>query len=112
MTAANTNGKYAVVEARRLPAEHLLRLTWDDGAVADVPYILLQGYCPCAGCRGHGGGEITYLPPAKPITAVELAPVGNYGIAMVFTGGCAAGIFSFDFLREIATKENKLVLPS
>jgi DUF971 family protein len=102
----------AVIEARRLPEARILRLTWDDGAVAELPYDLLQGYCPCAGCRGHAGGEIEYLPPKQPITAVSLAPVGNYGLATVFTGGCNSGIFSFDWLREIATKENKLVLPS
>lgn len=101
-----------LIEARRLPAERRLRFTWSDGATAEPTYDLLQGYCPCAGCRGHSGGEITYLPPKKPITAVELAPVGNYGLAMVFTGGCNAGIYSFDFLREICGKENLLVAAS
>jgi DUF971 family protein len=104
--------RHSLIEARRLPGERVLRLTWSDGAVAQMSYDLLQGYCPCAGCRGHDGGEITYLPPKKPITALELAPVGNYAVAMVLEGGCNAGIFSFDFLREIALKEKLLVAPS
>ncbi len=99
---------HQLIEARRLPAERRLRLTWDDGASAELSYDQLQGYCPCAGCRGHAGGEITYPPPKKPITVLELAPVGNYGVAMAFNGGCNSGICSFDFLREIATREKRL----
>lgn len=98
----------ALVEARRLPAERQLQLTWADGAAATFPYDLLQGYCPCAHCRGHQGGEIVFLPPAKPIPTIELAPVGNYALAIVFAGGCNAGIFPFDFLREIGRREGLL----
>lgn len=101
-----------LIEARRLPEQRRLRLTWSDGVTAEATYDLLQGYCPCAGCRGHAGGEITYLPPKRPITAIELAPVGNYGLAIVFAGGCNAGIFSFDFLREVCGKEQLLVAAS
>lgn len=103
---------HELIEARRLPEVRRLRLTWSDGTTAEPTYDQLQGYCPCAGCRGHGGGEIVFLPPKKPITAVELAPVGNYGLAMVFEGGCGSGIFSFDFLREICGKESLLVAAS
>ncbi len=104
--------KIDLIEARRLPEVRRLRLTWNDGATAEPTYDLLQGYCPCAGCRGHAAGEIVYLPPKKAITALDLAPVGNYGLALVFAGGCSAGIYSFDFLREVCAKEDLLVLPS
>lgn len=100
----------ALMEARRLPDERILQLTWADGLKLRFPYDLLQGYCPCALCRGHNGGEIVYLPPQKPITALELAPVGNYALAMVFAGGCNAGIYPFDFLRQIGLQE-KLASP-
>lgn len=84
-------------------------MTWDDGATAEPSYDQLQGYCPCAGCRGHGAGEIVFQKPKRAISAIELAPVGTYAIAIAFAGGCSSGIFSFGFLRDICRRENLLV---
>ncbi|MEO1367355.1 MAG: DUF971 domain-containing protein [Acidobacteriota bacterium] len=100
-----------LVELRRQPSDRRVSLTWSDGARATAPYDLLQGYCPCAHCRGHGGGEITFKEPARPVTAMEALPVGNYAVSLMFAGGCAAGIFHFDFLREIARREGLLESP-
>jgi DUF971 family protein len=94
-----------LIEARRLPEERILRLTWQDGLVMSFPYTLLQGYCPCAHCRGHVASEIVYLPPKKEISSIELAPVGNYALSIACVGGCNSGIYSFDFLREIGRRE-------
>lgn len=98
-----------LTEARRLEAEKTLALTWSDGAQASLTYDLLQGYCPCAHCRGHEGHEITYQAPKRPIPKIELAAVGNYAISIAFAGGCNAGIFPFDFLRELSRREKLLV---
>ncbi|MEM1204058.1 MAG: DUF971 domain-containing protein [Acidobacteriota bacterium] len=98
----------SLTEARRLPDAKALQLTWSDGARARPTYDQLQGYCPCAHCRGHGGGEITYQSPDRPIQKVEIRPVGNYAIAIGFAPGCNAGIFHFDFLREMCRRESLL----
>lgn len=99
-----------LVEFRRSPEQRVVDLRWDDGAEARLSYDQLQGYCPCAGCRGHHASEITYQPPAQPIPSVEVAPVGNYAVALGFAGGCNSGIFHFDFLREVARRESLLAL--
>ncbi len=99
-----------LVEFRRQPEKRTAVLTWSDGADAELTYDMLQGYCPCAHCRGHEGVEIVYLPPKKPIKSVEAAPVGNYALSLALEGGCNSGIFSFDFLREVARQENLLNL--
>ena len=101
-----------LLEVRRLPDERLLQLTWSDGSTARPSYDLLQGYCPCALCRGHDGGEITYQPPKRPIRSVGIEPVGNYAISVVFERGCRAGIFPFDFLREVCRRQGLLSPPA
>lgn len=108
MTTTNTSPETFLVEARRLPDDRKLRLVWSDGARAEPTYDLLQGYCPCARCRGHGGGEVEYQEPATPVRKVEVAAVGNYAIHITFQPGCDAGIFDFDFLREKCARENIL----
>lgn len=90
-----------LTEARRLPEEGRLRLTWSDGHVAEYDYGYLRGWCPCAGCQGHSGLKIRYQPPAKPVTAESIKPVGNYAISIAWSDGHGTGIYRFDFLREI-----------
>jgi DUF971 family protein len=88
-------------EVRRLPQERRLRLTWSDGHVAEYGYDYLRGWCPCAGCQGHGGLTIQYRPPPGPVAAESIQAVGNYAISMVWSDGHSTGIYRFEFLRQI-----------
>lgn len=90
-----------LTEARRLPTERRLRLTWSDGHAAEYDYDTLRGYCPCAVCQGHFVNEIRFDPPAEPVDLTGIAPVGNYGLSLVFSDGHGTGIYRFEFLREI-----------
>jgi DUF971 family protein len=89
------------VEARRLPAERHLRLTWSDGHVGEYPYDHLRGWCPCAVCQGHHVTELIYHPPAAPVELHRIEPVGNYGLSFLWSDGHGTGIFRFDLLREL-----------
>ena len=93
-----------LTEVRRLPAERHLRLTWSDGYSAELPYDYLRGWCPCAGCQGHGNLTIRYQPPARPVEARVIQPVGNYAISIAFSDGHGTGIYRFDYLRRLAPK--------
>ena len=90
-----------LTEARRLPAEGRLRLTWNDGHVGEYTYDELRGWCPCAGCQGHTGLKIVYHAPLQPVTVESIRPVGNYAISLAFSDGHGTGIFRYEFLRQI-----------
>jgi DUF971 family protein len=90
-----------LTEARRLPEERRLRLTWSDGHTADFDYDYLRGYCPCAMCQGHSGIKVVFHRPRKPVTMETLQPVGNYALSMIWSDGHATGIYRFDFLRQL-----------
>jgi DUF971 family protein len=94
-----------LTEARRLPQEGRLRLTWSDAHSAEYPYDYLRGYCPCAGCQGYGHMQIHYHQPTVAVTASEIQPVGNYAISIHWSDGHATGIYRFDFLRQICPCE-------
>ena len=90
-----------LTEARRLPEERRLRLTWNDGHVGEYPYDYLRGWCPCAGCQGHTGLKIRFLPPANPVTIESIKPVGNYAISLAFSDGHGTGIYRYELLRDL-----------
>ena len=90
-----------LTEVRRLPDEGRLRLTFDDGHVAEYPYDYLRGYCPCAGCQGYGHLQIHFHQPTVAVTAGEIQPVGNYAISIHWSDSHATGIYRFEFLRQI-----------
>jgi DUF971 family protein len=59
----------------------------------------LRGYCPCAGCQGHGG-SIEFQPPSN-LELRDIEKVGNYALTLVWGDGHGSGIYSFRFLRGL-----------
>ncbi len=90
-----------LTEIRRLDADKCFRLTWSDGHTAERGYDYVRGYCPRAGCQGHGPSQVEYIPPPAPVRPDEIEPVGNYAVSIVWSDQHATGIYRFDFLREI-----------
>jgi DUF971 family protein len=90
-----------LTEVRRLPDKGRLRLTWNDGHVAEFDYGYLRGYCPCAGCQGHGSGPVEFRPPSAEVKPLDIRPVGNYAISIHWSDAHDTGIYRFDFLRDI-----------
>lgn len=91
-----------LTEARRLPTERRLRLTWSDGRTSELDYDTLRGYCPCAMCQGHFASELRFHPPPSPVDLTSIAPVGNYGLSLVFSDGHGTGIYRYELLLEIS----------
>jgi DUF971 family protein len=87
-----------VVHARN---ERTVSITWDDGETSRLPIHYLRGWCPCAGCQGHGA-EVRYrdFPPELAIDAMEEA--GSYALHIRFSDGHDSGIYSWAWLRKIA----------
>jgi DUF971 family protein len=92
-----------------------IEIDWKDGHHSSYGVEYLRDWCPCATCTGaHGttprrktAGETAtaatgpfqmYKPREK---MVNIEPVGNYALRIVWSDGHAAGIYSFDHLRSI-----------
>lgn len=88
-----------------------LAVRWNNGEESFIPMQKLRRACPCASCQGevdilghlHKGPDIA-LPPAA-FELVRFSMVGTYGIQPQWGDGHASGIFSFDYLRKVATAE-------
>lgn len=102
------------VEINHIKDKALVRVTWEDGHVGDYARKYLRGYCPCAGCQGHGGG-IKFVAVDDDELA-EISAVGNYAIQFHWKDGHNTGIYTFDYLRSLCPcaeceKSNELRKP-
>lgn len=77
-------------------------ITWADGLVCSYPNTILRGYCPCAGCQGHGGGIGFVAGHNSELRGIE--QVGNYALKLVWGDGHDHGIYTFSYLRELADR--------
>ena len=87
-----------------------LAIKWPDGEESYITLVDLRRACPCAGCKGETDimGNL-YKNPEQKLTAaafelVRVIGVGGYGIQPVWADGHATGIFSFEYLRQLANK--------
>lgn len=81
-----------------------LELVWDESTTDRLPYRVLRGMCPCASCRDEWTGE-RLLDPAtiRPdLKLVGMEPVGNYAVRLSWNDGHGSGLYTWDFLRELA----------
>jgi len=85
-----------------------LAIKWDDGGESYISLEKLRRHCPCAGCKGEMDilGNL-YKNPEQKLTAaafqlVRIGSVGGYAVQPVWADGHATGIFSFEYLKQLA----------
>lgn len=82
-------------------AERRLDITFDDGAVAQLPAELLRVRSPSAEVRGHGGSAGQVVPGKRAVTIDRMEPVGAYAVRLIFSDGHDSGLYSWAYLREL-----------
>jgi len=87
-----------------------LALKWNDGAEQFVPLKALRLACPCASCAGETDvmGNVAKGPETK-LTEVSfqvklIQPIGGYAFQIFWNDGHSSGLYSIEYLREIAGK--------
>ncbi len=86
-----------------------LAVKWDDGTEDFIALEKLRHACPCAGCKGEVDilGNL-YKNPALPLTVkafelVKFMSVGGYAIQPLWADGHNTGLYSFEYLRRMAS---------
>ena len=86
----------------------VLELKFDDGLAAELSYELLRVYSPSAEVAGHGPGQSVLQTEKEFINIKEIEPVGNYAIKLIFDDGHDTGIYTWNYLYQLAKhKESK-----
>ena len=82
-----------------------MEIEWEDGHHSSYTGERLRWACPCAECRGEGGGagrlmRVTSLPPPE-LRIQNVALVGQYALQIAFESGHSTGLYTFSLLRSL-----------
>ena len=76
-----------------------MEIAWSDGHLSRYPWAYLRGWCPCAGCQGHG--TTRRFVPVKNARLARVFAVGRYALSLRWEDGHETGIYSYAYLREL-----------
>ena len=83
-----------------------LELGYADGQQFALPAEFLRVYSPSAEVQGHGNPVLQYGKINVALTDVQ--PAGNYALKLTFDDGHDSGIFTWNYLHELATEHSAL----
>ena len=86
----------------------VLEVGFSDGARFRIPFELMRVYSPSAEVQGHGPGQETLQTGKRDVTLEALEQVGNYAVQPRFSDGHDTGIYTWDYLYFLGSKQTEL----
>ncbi len=68
----------------------------------------LRVFSPSAEVRGHGPGQEVLQVGKENVGINQIEPVGHYAIKIYFDDGHDSGLYSWDYLYDLATNQDDL----
>jgi DUF971 family protein len=95
-------------EIRLRKAEKILEVTFDDGRSFRIPAELLRVESPSAEVQGHGPSQKTQVPGRRHVGIIEVEPVGNYAVRLVFDDLHDTGIYTWAYLHHLGLNQERI----
>ena len=89
-------------------AKDSLLIEFSDGQEYNLPAEFLRVHSPSAEVRGHGEGNENLQFGKRDIKIVSLEHAGNYALQIIFSDGHDSGIFSWEYLRQLAKNQDTM----
>ena len=80
----------------------LLEIAFDDNTECMLSCEFLRVYSPSAEVRGHGIGQEVLQTGKEDVNIQSIEPVGQYAIRLIFSDGHNTGLYSWDYLYDLA----------
>ena len=80
----------------------VLELVYEDQSYA-LTAEYLRVFSPSAEVQGHGPSQAVLQHGKKDIQFKDIEPQGNYALKLIFSDSHDSGIYSWDYLYELAT---------
>jgi DUF971 family protein len=78
-----------------------LTVTFEGGESFDLPAEYRRVKSPSAEVQGHSPDERKTVPGKRDVGIIQVLPVGNYAVRLVFDDLHSTGIFGWDYLLDL-----------
>jgi len=82
-----------------------LAVSFDNGESFELPAEYLRVKSPSAEVQVHSPDERKTVPGKKNVMLLEVLPVGNYAVRLVFDDMHSTGIYSWAYLAEVGRNQ-------
>src|SRR5438477_6463267 len=84
-----------------------LTIAFDNGQAFDLAAQYLRVKSPSAEVQGHSPDERKTVAGKANVAILEVNPVGNYAVRLVFDDLHSTGIYSWDYLRDLGRNRDR-----
>jgi DUF971 family protein len=95
-------------ELRVNRADKTLTVSFDDGERFTFAAEFLRVESPSAEVQGHGPGQKTIVAGRRHIGIMDLEPVGNYAVRIMFDDLHSTGMYSWRYLHHLGQNQERL----
>jgi len=92
-------------ELRLQKDRRALVVAFEDGARFTLAAEYLRVESPSAEVQGHNPDERKLVPGKREVGIMEIHPVGNYAVRLVFDDLHSTGIYSWDYLHQLGREQ-------
>ncbi len=83
----------------------VLTVSFEGGERYDLPAEYLRVKSPSAEVQGHSAEERKTVPGKRNVEIIEVLPIGNYAVRLVFDDMHDTGIYGWTYLRELGRNQ-------
>ena len=94
-------------ELRLQKDRRTLMVSFDNGQRFELPAEYLRVKSPSAEVQGHSPDERKTVFGKKNVAILEVQPVGNYAVRLVFDDLHSTGIYSWPYLHELGREYSR-----
>lgn len=99
---AESNHLRRPIDIKLHQKSRLLEITFDDLSNCMLSCEFLRVYSPSAEVRGHGIGQEVLQTGKENVNIIAIEPIGNYAVKLVFSDNHDTGLYSWEYLYELA----------
>lgn len=96
------------VDVKLLTQSRKLLLEYDDGNQFEFSFEFLRVHSPSAEVKGHGPDDGELPLGKEQVAIIDIEPVGNYALKLLFDDGHDSGLYSWQYFLELGHHRDQL----
>lgn len=96
------------VDIKLLTQSKILQLIYEDGTEFELSFEFLRVHSPSAEVKGHGPDDARLQVGKEQVQIINIEPVGNYAVKLIFSDGHDSGLYSWQYFSELGHHRDQL----